>query len=200
MPCISLIILAAGGSTRLGRPKQLVVFRGETLLRHAAKTALASVVDGPVIVVLGNESNHLKKNLSDLPVEIVVNANWKFGLGSSIRAGMEALRDGRRADAVLMMVCDQPMVTPELLNTLIDNFKMFGAPIGATQYGKTIGVPALFAKNYFDDLLSLEDDQGAKKIISSNLNISTVVPFLEGIADVDTEDDVAGLERYSLDC
>src|SRR5580692_2476743 len=113
-PCpirVALILLAAGPSTRLGQPKQLLPFRGRSLLRHAAETALASSCR-PVVVVLGASAERMKSELTDLPVMIAVNSGWESGMGSSIRAGLEALTNGKNADAgvgaVVIMVCDQP--------------------------------------------------------------------------------------------
>jgi molybdenum cofactor cytidylyltransferase len=195
MSRVSVIILAAGGSTRLGRSKQSVLFAGETLLRRAVKTALFSGSWTEVIVVLGADSELAHDSLSDLTITQASNPQWKSGMGSSLRVGMKAMRHRDETDAVIIMACDQPMVSAELLQNLAGVFESSDASIVASRYANTAGVPALFAKRHFDALDSLPDDQGAKLIIRKNPEAVATIDFPEGIVDVDTENDVAQLAK-----
>lgn len=193
MAGISAIILAAGGSTRLGRPKQAVVFQGETLLRRAVKTALAAAVDRPVIVVLGAGAEENRRDIADLPVQTVTNAAWAAGIGSSIRAGITCLREQNSARAVVLMTCDQPMVSFKLINALITAFEVGTRQMAAAHYGGLSGVPALFARGYFEALATLPDGEGAKRVLREHPKDVYAVPFPEGTMDIDTPSDMERL-------
>lgn len=188
MPGVGVIVLAAGGSVRLGRPKQSVIFRGETLLHRAARTATASAADAGVVVVLGAEAEAMAAMVDDLPVEIARNRRWESGMGGSIQAGMARLNGD--AEAVVLMTCDQPLVTPEVLNGLIQAFRVRQTPIAASQYGGGMGVPALFSRRFFGALRQLRQSQGAKQLIQANLEAVVAIPFPAGAIDVDTPADV----------
>ena len=161
---MGVVVLAAGGSRRMPGPKQLLRFRGVTLLRHAAQTAVAARC-GPVVVVLGAAAlaKQLRFELVDLAVSVVDNHKWKDGMSSSIRAGIEALEAAGSADAVLLMTCDQPYVTAEVLEQLVAAFHQSHPPAVACAYAGTVGVPALFDRALFAELKALEHDQGAKR-------------------------------------
>jgi molybdenum cofactor cytidylyltransferase len=179
---VSAIILAAGSSSRMGQSKQLLPWKNETLLTHAIHTAMESRV-GHVLIVLGsNESEH-RKAIEKLPVTIVSNPLWKNGMGSSLKAGLKQAKD---AEAVLIMVCDQPFVTTDHLNNLIQHFERTGQLIVASKYMDTVGVPALFSKKMFDELMDLDDKEGARKVIMKHDH--SVVIFASGV-DLDTPDD-----------
>lgn len=202
---VALVVLAAGGSSRLGTPKQLVRWRGRTLLRRAAETALAGASQpsaradrataapvGPVVVVLGADARTMRTELDGLPVHIAVNRRWREGLASSLRTGLRAaVSASGRGDlaAILFLTCDQPYVTPSLLRRLVQRFRR-GAPIVACAYAGTLGVPALFASAHFAALLSLSGDQGAKRIMARYRDTVTTVPFARGSADVDRPRDL----------
>ncbi len=189
-----MIILAAGESTRLGRPKQLVPFAGRSLLRHAAATALASVCR-PVAVVLGAHADRLEAELTGLSVTIVKNSSWETGLSSSIRAGLEALSvrggDGGAGEvgSLVIMLCDQPLVSRELLDRLVEVHGLTGRGIVASEYGGTVGVPALFGREYYAELGALTGDQGAKGIVARHAAEVERVPFPKGGLDIDKEED-----------
>lgn len=115
-PTIGLLLLAAGVSSRLGsEPKQLLAYEGESLLRHAARTALASSCL-PIIVVIGAHRERIEAEIADLPVEIIFNEAWAAGMASSIRAWMEYLVAHAAPRAVVLMLCDQPHVSASLIN------------------------------------------------------------------------------------
>ena len=162
-----VIVLAAGFSRRRGSPKQLAMFEGETLIARAARIA-ASV--GDAIVVTTPEF------ATGLQARVVINDEAEEGMASSIRAGVAACDDD-----VLIMLCDQPHVTAAHLRALADA----RAPIAASAYAGTLGVPAYFAREFRAELLALRGDRGAKAIIDAHRELVAAVPFEEGAVDVD---------------
>ncbi len=181
------IMLAAGASTRLGRPKQLVEYQGETLLRRAARLALAAGAD-PVIAVVGAEAQACRDALLDLAVAVVPNPQYAEGMGSSLRFGMAALADfAPTAGRVLLLVCDQPLLRPEHLRALL------AAPgsIAAAQYGNRLGVPAVFSREHFPALAAAAGDRGARELLRSL--IVTPVPMPEAAVDIDRPEDLGAL-------
>src|SRR5258708_39740897 len=118
MSDIAIMILAAGGSARMGEPKQLLPYRGSTLIRHAAETAVASGCR-PVIVVLGAHADRLAAEVSELAVSVAINEQWASGIGSSIRCGIEHLTAiAPAAQAVVITLCDQPLVSAGIIRHL----------------------------------------------------------------------------------
>ena len=182
---IGAIVLAAGGSSRLGAPKQLLTFRGETLVRRAAKAALESVCDR-VVVVVGNHAQQMRQEMGDLPVLVVENEDWQSGISSSIRAGLGQISS---QDGVVITLCDQPFMTAAVLNELISTHRETGRAIVASAYGTTRGVPAFFAPELFNELASLTKDEGARRIIASHPEKVATVEFPQGAIDIDTPED-----------
>lgn len=190
---IGLILLAAGKSSRLGKPKQLLRFRGETLLRRSVKSALASGCR-PVIVVLGANAEMLKKEIEEFNVEIVENLIWENGMGTSIQSGVGALlKNNYDAAGAIIMTCDQPFVSVDLIKQIIKNFQRTNAPIVASSYGETVGVPTFFSRALFPELTALKADSGAKKIICAHRKTVLEIPFEAGATDIDTEEDYLNL-------
>ena len=189
---IGVILLAAGASTRLGKPKQLLRFQGETLLRRNAKIALAA--SKRVIVTLGSQIEILRKEIEDLPVEIIENKDWATGMSGSIKVGLkEFLNDADKAKAVIVMVCDQPFVNEKLLEKIITKFQETDSPIVACEYQNALGVPALFRKNLFPELLALDAQTGAKQLIKKYHALAAAISFPEGAFDIDTPADYENL-------
>jgi len=186
---IGIIILAAGASSRMGRSKQLLEIEGEALLCRCAKIAL-TVNPNNVVVILGaNEKPH-REVLEKLPVKLVSNYYWKTGMGSSIKTGLNyLLQSGAELDAVILMVCDQPALTSAHLLRLIQKYAEKQRSIIASAYDNSSGVPALFGRSFFSNLLLLSDDQGAKKIIQQFPRQVETVEFPKGSIDLDTEED-----------
>ncbi|GAB2856178.1 nucleotidyltransferase family protein [Hymenobacter ruber] len=188
---VALLLLAAGASTRMGRPKQLLLYHGRTLLRHAAETAVASSC-APIVLVTGALHESLVAEVSGLPIHAIHNPDWETGMASSIRAGLGALA-GTAPVAVLIMLTDQPLVTPELLRELMARQQQTQAPVVAATYGDTLGVPAVFAAAKLPELLELQGQQGAGRLIASYGAAVQRVPFPEGLLDVDTPAQYAAL-------
>ncbi|MBF9221830.1 nucleotidyltransferase family protein [Hymenobacter ruricola] len=189
----ALLLLAAGASTRMGRPKQLLPYRGRTLLRHAAETAVASGC-GPIVLVTGALNEALATEVAGLPIRTVHNPDWETGMASSIRAGLAAVQAAKPA-AVVIMLSDQPLLTPELLRQLVQQQRQTQAPIVAAAYGDTLGVPAVFTETVFPELLKLQGQAGAGRLIASHGPAVERVDFPAGLLDVDTPAQYAALLR-----
>lgn len=193
---VGVVLLAAGGSSRLGRPKQLVRHQGQTLVRRAAEAAVAAEC-GPVVAVLGAHFEAVAAELSGLPVHIVENAEWAAGPGGSLVAGMRALSPPREAssvDAVLVMLCDQLRVDAAHLRALVETWRRTGSAVVASTYDGTRGVPALFARTVFPELEALAPEQGARGVIAREPSRVAEVLLPGGNEDVDTVADLARLE------
>ncbi|MBW4661810.1 MAG: nucleotidyltransferase family protein [Drouetiella hepatica Uher 2000/2452] len=185
MPTIGLMILAAGASTRMGTPKQLLLYQGRSLLRYVAEVAIASCCD-PVVVVLGSQAERMKLEACALAVHIVENQQWAEGMGTSIFAGMTALTAINQAlDAVVIILCDQPFVSHHLLNQLVEAYRATQSPIIASAYENTLGVPALFDRSLFIELMTLKN-VGAKSLIKRHAERIFQVSFPKGAIDLDT--------------
>ena len=191
-PKIGGLLLAAGGSTRFGSPKQLAIYQGKTLIRRAAETLISSGCNLNV-VVLGAEIQGSTKVLDGLPINICINEDWRSGMSSSIKAGLENLLTIEpNLEAVLITLCDQPHVTADSFKLLISEFQTKAAAIAAAEYTETTGVPAVFSRKLFDDLLTLEGDKGARNLIRSRNDLVTVAIDAAAI-DVDKPIDAAYL-------
>lgn len=188
-----IIILAAGESSRMGEPKQLLPYRGTTLLHHAIATAL-SLEGAPVVVVLGAHADKIRAQLDEARVLIAENPGWHEGMGGSLRTGLRALLDAHpEISAVIFLLCDQPLLTPATLENLIATHGHTGSAIVASEYNGTLGVPALFTRIFFPDLLALDGADGARQILWTHRAHAIGVPFSEGATDIDTPADYARL-------
>jgi molybdenum cofactor cytidylyltransferase len=196
---IAIIVLAAGGSRRLGRPKQLLVFKDKSLLQHILDTA-KNVPAHPVIAVLGANSHLISNEIAgDKSVHSIINDNWMEGISSSIRSGLNALLQiAPLCDGVILIVCDQPFLTASLLNNLIAVQNETGKLIVASSYENTAGTPVFFHKTLFPDLLALQGDAGAKKVIMQHPGSVATVPFPRGHIDIDTTADYEALKKNRL--
>jgi molybdenum cofactor cytidylyltransferase len=186
----ALLLLAAGASTRMGRPKQLLPYHGRTLLRRAAETAVASGC-APIVLVTGALHDELLPEIAGLPIHAVRNAAWESGMASSIRTGLLVLAEP--PPAVLIMLTDQPLLTPELLRQLMARQQQTQAPAVAAAYGDTLGVPAVFDQALLPALRRLEGQQGAGRLLASLGPAVERVPFPAGLLDVDTPAQYAAL-------
>ncbi len=186
---IGVVLLAAGGSRRMGRPKQLLKFEGIPIVRHMAMLAL-ELHSGPVVVVVGAAADRVVDVISDLSVEIVPNDLWEQGMGTSVAAGISALTDYAPPPvAALFMVVDQPHVSLLLLRNLIENYRRYQPAVVASAYNETLGVPAIFDQRLFPELASLDSDRGARDLIEKYRESLQRVPFPAGRFDLDTPED-----------
>ncbi|MBO0939115.1 nucleotidyltransferase family protein [Fibrella sp. HMF5335] len=186
---IATIILAAGASSRLGEPKQLLLENGQPLVRRMAQMAI-DLNAGPVVVVVGANADAVTEALHDLRVRHLLNPDWETGMASSIRVGVELL-EKTRPEAILVLLTDQPYVTRALLERLVEQATSTHKAIIASQYGDVHGVPILFRPAYFEALKSLTGDTGARKLVQNHPDDVATVPFEEGAIDLDTPEDVA---------
>jgi CTP:molybdopterin cytidylyltransferase MocA len=185
------LLLAAGGSKRLGRPKQLVELDGKSLIVRAAE-ALIGAGCSPVVVVLGSEVEGSTAALAGLDLEIVINDEWESGMSSSIRAGMRSIPD---ADAMLISLVDHPLVSSEDLRKLLAAFKEPGATIVASGYSGVSGVPALFSSVLFDVLKKLDGDKGARSVIQDSPDVVTI-ELPNAAVDIDAASDLERLQSF----
>jgi CTP:molybdopterin cytidylyltransferase MocA len=187
---VGCAILAAGGSRRLGRPKQLLPFRGRTLLEHVIERVRSSDCD-VVAVVLGAESARIGSCVPKTGVETLLNPEWAEGLASSVRcAARWALHLDLRA--LLLATADQPYLHEHHLNRLLEQHAG-GQTLVASRYAGTFGVPALFDRSHLDALLALRGDRGAGALLRRAQSV-TGVDFPAGAIDIDTPDDLAAFE------
>jgi molybdenum cofactor cytidylyltransferase len=184
------IVLAAGASTRLGEPKQLIELGGQPLVRRAAMSALEAGAH-PVVVVLGSGGDQILPALDGLPgVRVALNTRWETGLASSLGAGLAALTAEDDVDGALLLLADQPFVDAHALKALVDAFGE--SRIVASSYSNTVGVPAVIGREYFGELASLQGDRGPWLTRQASV---TPVPLPVSPLDIDTPDDVSLLRE-----
>ena len=173
----------------MGSPKQTLRYRGESLLRRAALAALGAGCR-PVIVVTGASAELSRRELDGLDVREVFNIRWETGMASSVRAGVEGLLSAAPdVDAAVLMLCDQPHVTAEVISGLVAAHRATKSPVVTSTYGGSFGVPALFGRTLFAELARLGGAAGAKRVIKRHAAEAHFLPFDEGEVDVDTPDD-----------
>ncbi|MEA5461891.1 nucleotidyltransferase family protein [Arcicella sp. LKC2W] len=190
----SILILAAGSSSRLGQPKQLVEFQGETLIRRITRTALS--ISDDVLIVLGANADLVEQNLCPFSAQIntIFNPNWQQGMGTSISLGTKQLAPN--TDVIIILLCDQPFVNTEKIQEMLQMFASFQPPIIACQYKNQLGVPMLFDKMVFPELLNLQGDKGAKAFLHKYTDKIGIVDFQEGNFDIDTLEDLNKLSAF----
>ncbi len=195
---IGAVILAAGGSSRFGQQKQLIPFRGKSLVRRIIDAACTAGCS-PVVVVIGNEDEKLRRELDQPGVVAVKNEHWRRGIGSSIRCGIQGLvKNSPDIEASVLLACDQPAVDACVIERLMALREATGKNIAASSYADTLGVPALFTRVVFKELLSLSDNTGAKSIILQSREHVASLPFPEGQIDIDTWEDLERLNAQSV--
>lgn len=186
------VILAAGASRRLGAPKQLLKWDQRTLLEHALLNARA-VAEDRCLVVLGSHAEAIREVVSFEAVSVIDNPDWQEGIASSIRAGIRALPDS--AEAALILLCDQPLIKAEHLRALLNAWRAEPSRIVASFYQGGAGVPALFPVNYFEPLLVLQGDQGAKALLRKSDAELLTIPLPEAEFDIDSGEDFERLMK-----
>ncbi len=188
MKTTAAIILAAGGSSRLGEPKQLLLYDQKNLVNNIIDAALPAC--DPVVLVVGANKEGILASLDDRKILVTENEHWQHGIASSIHAGLEKL--GETAPGTkqfVIAVCDQPFVTTCLLQQLMEAAENSGKRIVACQYADTLGTPVLFDKKYVKYLKALNGDEGAKNLLKRFQDDIEVVSFPLGNFDVDSQED-----------
>lgn len=187
IPEIGIIILAAGASRRMGTPKQLLKIGQQTLLGRTIRLT-KNIANQETVVVLGANAQKIKQVVSDqVAVTIIINEDWEKGMGTTLKKGVDYfLEKNKSLQAVMVLVCDQPYLTTEILQALINKYVQTQASIVATEYAGIKGVPALFSKKLFSQLTNLQQDEGARKIIKNYQGKIVTVDFPKGQIDLDT--------------
>ncbi len=193
-----VIILAAGASSRMGTPKQLLPLGGKPLLLHTVEAALASAA-WPVVVVLGAQAEKIRPLLARHPVIVVENSAWSEGMASSIRTGIMALQQFSRAfDAALVALCDQPAFSADTIVQLLAAQRATSRSITAARYHGRNGAPALFLREHFPALGALTGEEGARALLNpadANLRDAIcTVELPEFGADLDTPRDYQAMQ------
>jgi len=193
---VGIAILAAGGARRMGQPKQLLPFREQTLLRHAVETAAASVCQ-PIVVVTGAYAELVSVELEALPVTVAHNTDWASGIGSSLRVAIRTLGAVNGVEGVVIALSDQPLVTADALNGIVETHYRTGKNIVASEYADTFGVPLFIGRRFFAEVAALDGDEGARRVIARHLEEMTTVPLVDATFDVDTPVDYERLTSAS---
>ena len=191
------VILAAGASTRMGTPKQLLTVKGQPMIVRTVEAALASPA-WPVIVVLGAQAEKIRPVLARLPVLIAENPAWAEGMAASIRAGMTTLRQfSRSLDGVLVALCDQPEFSAGIIAQLLAAQRNCGRGIVAAHYHGRNGAPALFLREHFPTLAALTGEEGARAQLNGPAEQVAAVDLPELAFDLDTLSDYERWQRES---
>ena len=187
---IAGLILAAGGSTRMKTTKQLLKWGDASLLQHVIQTVKQSKLD-PIYLVLGAESDAIKQQVDLEGLTIIENIEWEKGLGTSIAIGMDVLIGKPGIAACLIVLADQPFITEAYLNTMVAASD--ANTIIASNYNGKAGVPCIFPRRFFPDLLQLQEDRGASRLLNT---LSTHVQILEATADLRDIDTPEAYRKY----
>jgi len=189
---VHVLVLAAGASTRLGQPKQLVQIGGRPALHIALSNAVA-VAGNAVTVVIGANASDLTYLLAHSPASSIVNRQWDEGIASSLRCGLSVLPAS--ADGVMIVLGDQVCVTSDDLKRLLAAWQKQDNDIAAATYDRHVGVPAIFPRWCFSELAQLRGDEGARKILQRNPDRLVRVPMSNAGFDLDTPEDLAALTK-----
>jgi molybdenum cofactor cytidylyltransferase len=191
-----LIILAAGESSRLGFPKQTLLYKGKTLLELAIEAGLKSKCS-TVTVVLGANAEAIETGIKQYRIHVIHNSDWAKGMASSIKSAIAHTQKDKDMDSVVIMLCDQPFVTNAIIDNLLYKQQETGKKIIASTYNDTVGVPALFNRTLFAELLLLQGKEGAKKILNNHPDDIATISFGKGGIDIDTLTDYETLLKRS---
>lgn len=192
---VGVVILAAGSSSRLGQPKQLIKYKNKPLLQNIIDHSQVLSFKSKVLI-LGAHAEEIQKNINTGEFKVFINEEWKEGIASSIRKGVRcSLEITPDLEHILFVLSDQPFVTNELLLELMDTHIQQGKTITGCRYNNTIGVPAIFSKHLFQELSLLEGDSGAKVLIKKYADQVADISFDHGSVDVDKPEDYTKLNK-----
>lgn len=189
---VAAVVLAAGGSSRLGRPKQLLEFEGWTLIRRTVETVAASNVDW-VVVTMSKNGVDFERELHGLEWMGAVVESPQCGQSESIKAGLRAVEERGEFEGVLFTPCDLPLLSKDHLNTLVAIFQDEKWDVVASRYEGILGAPMIVGRGMWPELHALQGDVGARKIVPGHLESTTSVVWEAGLIDLDTPEDV---QRY----
>jgi molybdenum cofactor cytidylyltransferase len=185
----AVLILAAGQSSRLGSPKQLLEFEGSPLINRVAGTAVEAAI-GEVFVVVGANAEQVVAELNKPALRLVKNEDWQEGMASSIRKGLAAVEKADPGvDGIMILVCDQPFLEVGTLREILQKQQALGSAMAASVYQGQVGAPAVFHRSIFPKLMELKGDTGARKIFNAYADQVALVQFEKGIIDIDTKED-----------
>lgn len=185
-----IILLAAGNSSRMGSAKQLLSYQGKTFLERIIDTALEVFDKDQIILVLGANYDEISSTIKDKNILIAINEDWESGMALSIKSGLKTLSNHfPEMERCFISVCDQPYLTGDLFLKMSQLQDTSQKEIVVATYADTVGVPALFSKKYFKQLMELTGEQGAKKIIRQNMEDVETFAFAKGAIDIDTPSD-----------
>lgn len=190
---IACIVLAAGGSKRLGRPKQLLQWKGKPLLVHGVATALDAELTALYVVTGAYAKSVQEIMLPFQQVQLVEHPQWENGMGSSISKAVSHVQKNGTFNAVLLLLCDQPMLNAEILNQMVKLHQQYPTDIIQCRYETGQGPPVLFPSNFFDELIMLDGQDGARHIIRAHPSKLKYVDFKHGNIDIDTPEDLIHL-------
>jgi molybdenum cofactor cytidylyltransferase len=192
---VGVVILAAGSSSRLGQPKQLIEYKNKSLLQNIIDHSQVLSFKSKVLI-LGAHAEEIQKNINTGEFKVFINEEWKEGIASSIRKGVRcSLEITPDLEHILFVLSDQPFVTNELILELMDTHIHQGKTITGCRYNNTIGVPAIFSKHLFQELSLLEGDSGAKVLIKKYADQVADISFDHGSVDVDKPEDYTKLNK-----
>lgn len=186
MPEIPILLMAAGGSSRMGQPKQLLPWGKQTLIEHQIQTLLKA--SQPVNVVIGSNSDMVIPLIENYPVNIFTNPDWESGMGNSISYGIrQIMQKFPKSNGVLITLLDQPLITTSYIENMLNSYSRSSQLILASQSASGwTGVPVLFDEFYFKDLSELNNEEGAKKIINRYPENVILLDGGEMLEDMDT--------------
>ncbi len=192
MNSYALVILAAGNSSRLGQPKQLLPYKKTNLLTHLINEA-REVSGLSITVVLGAFADDIMGQIPVKDLTVIQNPLWEEGIGTSIRLGITSLTDTPDIQGAILAVCDQPFISSDLFSSMIQMHQSSLKGIVASYYGGTAGTPVLFSPLYFKALTMLSGKEGAKRLLKQYAGDTALIPFEAGRYDIDTRDDYTRL-------
>jgi len=186
---LGAVILAAGAASRLGAAKMLLPYSDKTILEHIVKEVQA-LNPVSICLVTGKYTDQIKSSMNFTGVELLDFPDWELGMAASIKFGLKSiLAKLPSIDAILFVVSDQPFLDRLVLNSMINAFQASAKGIVAARYQLQNGTPVIFHRSYFEQILQLQGDKGAKKIVDQHLSDLVTVDFPLGAMDIDTQED-----------